>query len=272
GQLDNSGSSNAYTGTGSNTEIGRYPFAADHNFHGFIDEVKIYNYARTPQQIKTDYLGQAETGTSATLDISGLQSALSNGLVGYWKFDENTGYTAGNSSGTGNNGTLGDGVCTAGTCPSWSATDTFGTALKFDGTGDYVKVSDTTSLDISNEITLSAWVKGQTDISDYFGDGSNGSKTASSADTVVNDYTYLTGDEASGKTTITVNDATAFSAGDEILIIQIQDGTGNGEAGTYEFATIDSKSENDLTLTSPLEYFYYSGVFNAPSSEVTQVV
>lgn len=80
-----------------------------------------------------------------------------------------------------------------------------------------------------------------------YGDGSDGSLTISS-NVVVNDYTYFTGDESSGSTNISVNDASEFSPSDEILIIQMQNGTGNGIAGRYEFKEVESTSPKTLTL------------------------
>jgi len=80
-------------------------------FPGFIDDVKIYNYARTPAQIAWDY----NRGKP----------------VGWWKFDECQGTTAHDSSGNGNTGTItigGSGSqTTAGTCLSQSMEQAPGT-------------------------------------------------------------------------------------------------------------------------------------------------
>lgn len=71
----------------------------------YLDDVKIYNYARTAAQIKADYLaGKAKMasvkGSSAALGSPKEQGDyLSNGLVGYWKFDENTGTSVTDYSG-----------------------------------------------------------------------------------------------------------------------------------------------------------------------------
>lgn len=56
---------------------------------GTIDDVRIYDYVRTPAQILEDMLGYPPTGTSASFGPD--QSYLSNGLVGYWKMDESSG-------------------------------------------------------------------------------------------------------------------------------------------------------------------------------------
>ncbi|MDY6774099.1 MAG: hypothetical protein SVS85_02765, partial [Candidatus Nanohaloarchaea archaeon] len=107
-----------------------------------------------------------------------------------------------------------------------------------------------------------------------FGDGSDGSITVTSTQ-VVNDYTYLTGDESLGSQTLNVNDGSAFSAGDEVMVYQVQNGTGNGRAGAYEFARVSSADSNSITLENGLSRAYYSGSFvDSPGSagEVTQVV
>lgn len=78
-------------------------------------------------------------------------------LVGWWKLDEGPGSTAVDWSGYGNDGTLrGD--------PQWVAGVVDG-ALRFDGANDYVDCGAGESLDVSQQITIAAWVK-----TDIFGD------------------------------------------------------------------------------------------------------
>lgn len=105
-----------------------------------------------------------------------------------------------------------------------------------------------------------------------YGDGSDGELIVSSLNTVINNYTYLTGNENSAQPNITVGDSTEFSIGDEILIIQIQDGLGTGLAGNYEFGIIIGKNGNELTLENNLTNTYGSGTFNSISSSATQVI
>ncbi len=78
-------------------------------------------------------------------------SAAEKGLIGYWKFDEGKGATAGDSSGTGNNGKI------HGTA-AWEKGRS-GSALKFDGSSTYVDVPKSASLDNCKQITLMAWIK-----------------------------------------------------------------------------------------------------------------
>jgi len=72
-------------------------------------------------------------------------------IVGDWHFDENSGGTAYDNSGYGNNGTING--------ATW-ADGKYNPALSFDGVDDYVQVSHSSSLNIGgSEITLEAWIK-----------------------------------------------------------------------------------------------------------------
>jgi hypothetical protein len=71
------------------------------------------------------------------------------GLVSNWKFDEGSGTMAYDSAGT-NDGTIYGATWTTGQV---------GGALSFDGQNDYVGVPDNASLDITGDITISAWVQ-----------------------------------------------------------------------------------------------------------------
>ena len=100
---------------------------------GLIDDVRIYNYARTPAQIAWDY----NRGKP----------------VGHWKFDEGEGGTIYDQSGNANNGTIQlgvSGVTATGTVASSS--DSFwyngrdgkvNGAGSFDGADDYVNIGNT---------------------------------------------------------------------------------------------------------------------------------
>ncbi len=81
-----------------------------------------------------------------------LSNSASAELVGWWKLDEGSGTTAFDSSGNGNDGTLeGD--------PQW-VEGQLGEALEGDGSGDYIRVPHSDSLDISDAVTVALWVYG----------------------------------------------------------------------------------------------------------------
>jgi len=133
----------------------------------FIDEVKLYSYARSASQIKQDYnAGKAKAATSkgtainlsAPKDASaGLPSSLSEGLVGYWNFDVGTGTSAPDLSGNGNTANLGVGS----SAPSWSA-GKFGSGLDFEYDNQtYATLGTPSALNNlpQGNFTVSVWVK-----------------------------------------------------------------------------------------------------------------
>jgi len=86
------------------------------------------------------------------------------GLVGYWNFNERNGTTAADNSGYGNDGTLYNGSTSCGNppttgaeCPQW-IDGKYGKALSFDGSNDYVNITNSTSLNPS-KISIELWVK-----------------------------------------------------------------------------------------------------------------
>jgi hypothetical protein len=83
--------------------------------------------------------------------VANLVGNASAGLVGHWKLDEGSGTIAHDSSRNENHGTL-DG-------PIWRSDGQIGGALEFDGIDDCVEVPDDPSFDITNEITVTAWIK-----------------------------------------------------------------------------------------------------------------
>lgn len=90
---------------------------------------------------------------------------VSSGLVGHWKFDEATSTTATSTydaSGNNNHGTLMSGVLRA------SSTCQISHCLGFDGTNDYVSVGAPSSLSNLTAMTVSAWVKPNTDQTNIF--------------------------------------------------------------------------------------------------------
>jgi len=115
-------------------------------------------------EVTTDYAGlpELERGTTYYWRVDEVQpeGSVATGdiwsfntgwLVAWWKLDDGSGNTAVDSSSNGHNGTLkGD--------PSW-VDGIDGGALAFDGDGDYVDIGKDQSFDITNQITISAWIK-----------------------------------------------------------------------------------------------------------------
>ncbi len=147
-----------------NLYLMRYDSAGNET-NGYLDEVRIFNYARTATQAKADYNTRGNLkGSSAVLSANIQNQAtgnpLSNGLVGYWKMDESSWGTVVDSSGNGNNGTASGATVTTGK---------FGNAGSFDGTDDYVDAGSATALDNlpNNNMTISGWMNRQAQNGNY---------------------------------------------------------------------------------------------------------
>jgi uncharacterized repeat protein (TIGR01451 family) len=80
-----------------------------------------------------------------------------DGLVAEWHFDEGSGSVLADSSGNGNDGVIHGATWVEGK---------YGKALSFDGVNDYVEVPDSPSLDITDTITIEAWVEPASTIQD----------------------------------------------------------------------------------------------------------
>ncbi len=130
--------------------------------NGFLDEVKLYHYARSAAQVKADYANSGiNKGTGSVLgaDPDQVNRTLSNGLVGYWKMDESgAGSCTGgandscDSSGNGNDGNWVNQAANTG--------GKFGNGVIFDGVNDTVDVAQSSSLNgVTDDITVSAWIK-----------------------------------------------------------------------------------------------------------------
>jgi hypothetical protein len=116
-----------------------------------IDNIRIYDYARTPSQIAYDYNKGAP--------------------VGWWKFDECQGNIAYDWSGIGNTGSINIGpngtqnslgTCQVGTSAAWTngASGKYNSSLSFDGVDDYIDNGTNNIYSMHNDITFSAWVYG----------------------------------------------------------------------------------------------------------------
>jgi hypothetical protein len=94
-----------------------------------------------------DVAGNTRTSSPVMVTVS--NSAIS-GLVAAYGFDEGTGTSTADVSGGGRNGTL--------TATTWTTAGKNGNALSFNGTSSWVTVADAAALDLTNGVTLEAWV------------------------------------------------------------------------------------------------------------------
>lgn len=135
---------------------------SSNNFSGRIDDVKVYTYERTIDEIKTDYnSGIAGSGSEGGVAV-GLGKYDTDGvyqeddLIAYWPFSEGYGDTASNNTTTSSiNGDLaGSGTTcptTSSACPTWTPLSQKGFALEFDGSDDYVQVSSNANINLQSK-------------------------------------------------------------------------------------------------------------------------
>jgi hypothetical protein len=200
--------------TTSNLEIGKKSDSnsAYVNFTGYLDDIKLYNYARTATQAKSDYnAGKAKAasakGSTATLgNPSSATSALSNGLVGYWKMDDNVSgdaQTLVDSSGNSNNATTHYGANATGMDCTVAGKYSYG--CSFDGGDDYASIADNDILDMkTGSYTISAWMKSSTTASNNDAIFSKGGQLS----TALGLYTSLR--SADGKIQLLLSDGSSY--------------------------------------------------------------
>ncbi|HJZ04307.1 MAG TPA: LamG domain-containing protein, partial [Patescibacteria group bacterium] len=153
-----------YSGTSNVFNIGREQtqFVTQWYWTGSLDDMKIYNYARTPAQITEDMNAGHPLRAGGTSGAGGRPGSA----LGHWSFDEGYGDTANNSGNggsslSGNLGGTGQSCPASGTvpCPTWSNSGKFGKALSFDATDDYVNLDGAdSSFDTLSTGTISTWV------------------------------------------------------------------------------------------------------------------
>ncbi|BBO17612.1 conserved hypothetical protein [Candidatus Brocadia pituitae] len=92
-------------------------------------------------------------GNPMTANYTWNFTTADNNMLVYYRFDENSGTTAADSSGNSNNGAIING-------PVWT-TGKINNAISFDGINDYVNISNESNFDFerSNSFSVSAWVK-----------------------------------------------------------------------------------------------------------------
>lgn len=91
-------------------------------------------------------------GPDETINLESPSSPAnpSTGLVAAYSFEEGSGSTTADVSGQGNPGVISG--------ASWSTQGKFGNALYFNGANSWVTINDSPSLDLTNSMTLEAWV------------------------------------------------------------------------------------------------------------------
>ncbi len=97
--------------------------------------------------------GSLTNTTTITLTVTASNPDVTNGIVGYWKFNEGSGTTTADSSGNNNTGTLTNG-------PTWVTPGKVGAAaLAFNAANlQAVNVNNSASLNVTSGITIASWI------------------------------------------------------------------------------------------------------------------
>jgi len=131
------------SGAGTSFQMGTQYGGIGEYFNGNMDELRIWNTARTQAEIKANMFNKTLTDNTS-------------GLVAYYRFNEGSGTSAGNSC-TNTSGI--DGTLTNG--PLWTASPVqfSANALSFDGVDDYVESAATFNLNMNNSsFTVETWI------------------------------------------------------------------------------------------------------------------
>ena len=91
------------------------------------------------------------TVSVASLIAENNPNTVTGPLTAAYALDEGAGSTANDASSNGNIGTIGG--------ATWTGQGKFGNALSFSGCGNWVTITDSATLDLSNGMTLQAWIR-----------------------------------------------------------------------------------------------------------------
>jgi hypothetical protein len=153
-------------------------------------------------------------------------SAPTSTLVGWWKLDNDVK----DSSGKGNNGTI------AG-APTWVTGGKIGSALSLNGTADYVDCGAADSLNITDKVTLSAWIKPNTMANSayqtFVSKGDHAYCLQQTSGNLIEFYVYDTG----------------WHAVDSAIITSTFNGTWHHVAGTFDGTQLKLYVDGKLTAS-----------------------
>lgn len=176
-------------------------------------------------------------------------SDLQRGLVGWWKFDEGAGTSITDSSGNSNNGNLSATGCT------WTNGGVCNGALIFNGSSGYVNITNSSSLSITNALTISMWFYLNASIGQLgtlIGKGYNGAYVPYDCD---------------GRKDVTGNAGTPF-----YLSMIYFDGSSHGTLSTFDFNDSSSLGKwwhfCGMTGTNGA-YIYLNGFLNSKNTSIS---
>jgi plastocyanin len=121
-----------------------------------VDGYTFQNWTEGGSQVSTSAAYQFIVTGNRNLIAVYTQNTGSDSLAGWWKFDNENGENSTffrDWSNHGNNAT-----CILTSCPTITS-GKFGNAVSFDGSNDYIIAGNGSSLDITGNITVEAWIK-----------------------------------------------------------------------------------------------------------------
>jgi hypothetical protein len=204
-------------------------------FDGSLDEMKIYPYVRTADEIKTDFIqGAGAHGSSSSLGLS-TDDRLKDGLVGHWPLDEQALDSCGtNTDACDSSGNSHD-LIAVNEATTVSTPGVFGNAATFDGTGDYY-CTDPDDDDICEDVVNNGLDFSDTDdfsISLWFY-----RDTFNTEDTLVSKANHLT--SSAGYILL----VTSF---DDVINFRVNDGTDSCQV--WNNTSFTTSAWNHLTVT-----------------------
>ncbi|HJM96023.1 MAG TPA: LamG-like jellyroll fold domain-containing protein, partial [Candidatus Marinimicrobia bacterium] len=198
-------------------------------FDGVIDDVMIWNSVLTASEITALYY------SGSTLDAtsnSGVYTSSAN-LIGYWRFDENSGTTSYDLSGNGNHGTI-NGATYSTDVPLQPAT-----SFSITGTSGFRMLSSPVSGTIYADLLEELWTQGMAGSDDPNNGGAN---------------VWTRSSSSSSWQALTDLDNDTYTAGDGILVYVFADADFNGV-------------EDDLPLTLSIDGAVFSGEVSTAATE-----
>ena len=140
-----------YYGQNSRQVSGSYQFSVDvgnrtsYTLTNLTDGQRYY-FAVTAYNTE----GDESTYSNEASGVSSSPSPSPNGLVAAYNFNEGSGTTLTDRSGSGNHGTIAN--------ATWTTSGNYGQALVFNGTSSWVTIADAPTLDLTTGMTLEAWI------------------------------------------------------------------------------------------------------------------
>ena len=137
------------------------------NVEGRLDDIRLYNRALTASEVQQVYAARdgfrfnEKTRAPEYFDGNGWDSMrmgfaeVPYGLVGHWRMDEVSGTTLTDASANSNNGAMQGSMDAA----NDSVVGAVNTSLSFDGVDDRISVPDNAVLEMTDEFSVSFWVK-----------------------------------------------------------------------------------------------------------------